>query len=130
MAEAPPKPAKKTKDCPQCESKCCRSVTIEIDVPRSKKAIGEVRWFVLHKDVLVYVDHDKKWHVEFKTRCTALTENNLCTIYEERPLICRQYPKKDETCEYEENPYKRIFRTQGEVIAYFDKRKKRRKKRG
>ncbi len=36
-------------------------------------------------------------------RCPHLTEDNLCSVYEQRPSICREY-KADEVCRLIEAP--------------------------
>ncbi len=118
----------KPKNCSDCRARCCRSVTIEIDTPRSKRDIDEVKWFVLHENTVVYIDYENKWNVEFGTRCTALTDANRCSIYQDRPIICRQYPKKGDVCEYEENPCKTVFRSVASATSYFNRRKRRKKK--
>jgi len=115
-------------DCPKCKSQCCKSVTIEIDTPHSKKDFDEIKWFVLHENVIVYIDTERKWNLEFVSPCKALDKNGLCTIYKDRPIICRLYPKSDESCVFEDNPCRKIFTKAEEVTAYFDKKKARRTK--
>jgi Fe-S-cluster containining protein len=36
--------------------------------------------------------------VEFEARCTALTKEGRCSIYEERPLTCELYPLGGQPC--------------------------------
>lgn len=79
------------KTCKSCEGKCCKYVAIEIDTPEDLEDLENIRWYVLHKNINVYVDEDYQWHVEFLTPCEHLGENNLCQIYEKRPEICREY---------------------------------------
>jgi len=77
--------------CEKCDGKCCKYVAIEIDTPESLKDFDDIRWYVAHKNINVYVDDDYQWHVEFLTPCEHLGEDNLCQIYETRPKICREY---------------------------------------
>jgi Fe-S-cluster containining protein len=125
------KPASKRElSCIPCKSECCRSITIELDTPVGKKDYDEARWFVLHKDVTVYIDTDNKWNVEFRTPCLALLPDNRCSIYAVRPAICELYPKLDEACVFEDNPVKRMFTKVEEIDEYYaDKKERRTKKR-
>src|SRR5262245_36414428 len=82
--------------CDGCVAHCCRYVAVEIESPRSKWQLDQIRWMLLHENVSVYVGTDRHWYVEFRTRCKALGPDNRCTIYEDRPDLCRHY--KVETC--------------------------------
>ena len=79
------------KTCEKCDEKCCKYVAIEIDTPEDLKDFEDIRWYVAHENIQVYVDDDYQWHVEFLTPCEFLGKNNLCKIYETRPKICREY---------------------------------------
>jgi uncharacterized protein len=82
--------------CQTCESKCCRYFALQIDTPRAKDDFENIRWFLCHEDVAVFIEK-KKWYLEIKTKCRYLTKNNLCGIYDKRPLICREHDNS--TCE-------------------------------
>lgn len=97
---------KSEKNCESCDAKCCKSVVIEIDAPEKIEDFEEIKWFVSHKDVNVFVDEDKKWYLEFLTPCEFLGEKNKCTNYENRPKICRDY--NHEECVFH-NDYKEEF---------------------
>ena len=84
-----------SKTCEGCGGKCCKYVAIEIDTPEDMSDFENIRWYVIHKNIQVYVDEDYKWHIEFLTPCEHLGENNLCQIYNERPEICREYSTKE-----------------------------------
>lgn len=105
------------KTCEKCNGKCCKYVAIEIDTPEELEDFENLRWYVAHKNVQVYVDEDYQWHVEFLTPCEFLGENNLCQIYEKRPTICREYSQEE--CLFH-NDYKERyqFRTIEEVDDY------------
>lgn len=93
--------------CGNC-TKCCEYVAVEIDEPETEKDFDEVRWFLLHKNVRVFVDNDDDWYIEFLTPCEKLSEKG-CLIYEKRPEICREHSM--ENCEMlgEGSPYKLLF---------------------
>ena len=78
-----------TPPCVECEAQCCRYVAVEIDTPKTKKELDDVRWYLLHENIYVFVDHDDAWHIEFRTRCRALGDDHLCHEYADRPQICR-----------------------------------------
>ncbi|HOO55396.1 MAG TPA: YkgJ family cysteine cluster protein [bacterium] len=74
----------------ECNAKCCRYVAIVIDTPVSKADFEDIRWFVAHENTYVYKDEDNDWILEFVTPCKFL-KNNRCTMYDRRPVICRDY---------------------------------------
>jgi len=88
--------AKITPTCDGCVAHCCRYVAVEIETPRSRWQFDQVRWLLLHENVAVYVGTDRRWYVEFRTKCRALGDDHRCTIYPERPDLCRAYEVK--TC--------------------------------
>ena len=79
------------KSCENCDGMCCKYVATEIDEPENEDDYQHIRWFLLHKDVNVYIDHDDDWILEFVTRCEKLGPDNKCTYYDERPQICRDH---------------------------------------
>jgi Fe-S-cluster containining protein len=89
------------KTCEKCKGKCCRYVAIEIDTPEDLEDLENIRWYVLHKNINVYVDADYQWHIEFLTPCEHLVGDNFCQIYENRPEICREY--NTEECLFHNN---------------------------
>jgi Fe-S-cluster containining protein len=106
-------------DCCQrlCRGRCCRYITIQIPAPRLKADFDEISWFLAHDDISVYFNA-RRWHVEFRSRCKHLTEQNLCAIYETRPVVCRGYDADE--CEYPERPKHDLqFNTQDEFEAWW-----------
>lgn len=97
----------KIKSCEGCDGKCCRYVAMEIDTPETLEDFENIKWYVCHKNVYVYVEEDGTWNIEFESRCKFLDENNLCSIYKNRPKICREYSQDE--CPFH-NEYKEIFR--------------------
>lgn len=113
------------KDCIACKAKCCRHVATGIDTPTCKRDYDNIRWYLMHDNVHVFIDNDGDWTIEFFTRCGNLLENNRCAQYHNRPGVCRDYPETDEYCEYEndELPYKALFTTAEEFEKYLEGRK-------
>ncbi len=83
-------------DCRICKGRCCTYVVVGIPRPRSKVDVDEIRWFLAHENLQVYIE-DGDWHLQFYTRCTHLTGQGLCDIYEDRFDVCREHDT--ETCE-------------------------------
>ena len=75
--------------CEGCDL-CCRHVAVEIDKPESKKEFDQIRWFLLHKDIWIFVDNDDSWNMQVNNKCEKL-KDTMCSYYEERPQICRDY---------------------------------------
>jgi len=120
-ASAPPKPDPRTLDnpCLPCKGGCCQHVAIPIDTPTTPGDFDDIRWYLLHDNVRVFVE-DGDWYCEFKTRCSALQTDWLCAIYEKRPKICRDYDA--ESCEYygenDADDAEPSFETVEEIEAY------------
>jgi len=83
--------------CKKCGSKCCKYVATGIDTPTSAREFDQIRWYLLHENVHVFIDCDDVWHLEFVTRCGSLDKNGRCTAYEARPEICRVYGSESDT---------------------------------
>jgi len=80
-------------ECTTCKAYCCRYITVDLPKPVSPEDFDEIRWYVLHKNVIVYKTEDEKnWRVEFQTPCEYLDEKKyLCKHYGRRPIVCREY---------------------------------------
>lgn len=87
------------KDCSLCNAECCRYVAMEIDYPEDKNDFENIRWYVAHKNVSVFVEEDDTWNIEFATPCEFLLSDGKCSIHEDfvknpkvkRPNICHEF---------------------------------------
>jgi Fe-S-cluster containining protein len=79
----------KDNPCAGCDL-CCRYVCMEIDTPEDKADYENIRWYVVHKNVWVFIDHDDSWNIQFNTPCEKLVDRR-CSIYAKRPQVCRDY---------------------------------------
>ena len=112
--------------CSNCFGKCCRYFMLEIDTPRSKSDFENIRWFLSHRDIAIYVEK-KKWLLHVGNACRHLGEQNRCEIYESRPQICREHNPSD--CEYDQiYSGDRKFETLEQLDNYISKRFSRKKK--
>jgi len=85
----------KKSQCDRCTGLCCRYFALPIETPETKDDFDDIRWFLCHKDVTVFVE-DGDWYVNVKNKCRHLSETDYrCQIYEKRPNICRKYKHSD-----------------------------------
>jgi Fe-S-cluster containining protein len=84
----------KKMDCLTCAN-CCKTTSPifrEVDIKRiSKKLRMHVNQFI---DAYLKIDEDKDYVLK-TSPCAFLDSENYCTIYEDRPLACREYPHTD-----------------------------------
>ncbi len=95
-------------------------VTVPLDSPRSKSQKDLFRWYLLHQNVEIYIDHDRQWQILFKTPCNKLLDNGMCSIYETRPQICRDY--QADACSRVGKDYIELFQTPEDLERYFQAR--------
>lgn len=88
--------------CEHCTGVCCRYIALPIDTPETAADFDDIRWYLLHEDVSVFVE-DGDWYISFATNCRHLLPDNRCAIYPTRPRICRQYTT--DTCDYHSGDY-------------------------
>ncbi len=102
--------------CSGC-SNCCEYVAIEIDKPRSVEDFDEIYWYLVHRDVWVYVEENGGWFVQFNTPCDKL-RYRLCGIYTARPQVCRDY-HPDSCVRYGDGPpEKHLFKDEKDLFEY------------
>lgn len=112
-------------NCSHCDAYCCRHVAMQIDTPKCKGDYDKIRWYLLHQNIWVSIDHQDNWILEFRTPCTNIDDRYRCADYDNRPKICRDYPSKNELCEREteELSYKVLFTNAAEFEKYLNTRK-------
>ena len=102
--------------CRYCAAKCCRYFALPIDTPTAWKDFEYIRWYLLHEKATVFIEEDS-WYLLVHTVCKHLGADNLCTCYETRPRICREYTTNK--CEYEDLwVYDHYFETPEQVEEY------------
>ena len=107
--------------CSGC-SNCCEYIAVGLDNPSTVHDFDEILWFLLHKDVWVYVDEDNEWYIQFNTVCEKL-DNRRCGYYANRPMICRKYAPKDCTRYNDDQPEKYIFKNETDLFRYMAKKR-------
>ena len=88
--------------CDGCPGMCCRYVALPIETPEDAATYEEVRWYLMHEGVTVFVT-DGQWYLSVATTCRHLDESGLCGRYAARPKICRDYSA--ENCDYHGGEY-------------------------
>lgn len=102
--------------CSRCAAKCCCYFALPIDTPEDWEDFEFIRWYLLHERATVFIE-DESWYLLVHTRCKHLRDDNLCSQYETRPRICRDYTTKN--CEYEDSwVYDHYWETPGQVYEY------------
>ena len=84
---------KKT-DCLSCAN-CCKTTSPifrDVDINRISKRLGmKSQKFI---EFYLRIDEDQDYVLQ-SSPCTFLNDDNTCSIYEDRPLACREYPHTD-----------------------------------
>ncbi len=79
-------------DCKQCGN-CCRALTVGLTSDDAGRLAAHIGCSVnqLSAD---YIERDveEEWGI-FKQRPCAFLKGKLCSVYEHRPEVCRQYPQ-------------------------------------
>jgi Fe-S-cluster containining protein len=110
-------------NCARCMAQCCQFVSQEIDAPTTAKEIDVTRWYLMHPGVRIYVNEESEWFLQFESTCRFLGDDNLCTIYETRPQICRDL--SPERCEWALGPGdKHYFTRLEEFDAWLDEKQR------
>jgi Fe-S-cluster containining protein len=76
--------------CTRC-AKCCTYVGVGINAPRNLRFATDVLWYLYHENVSVHRDGTGDWMVIFESRCKKLGDDLLCGVYENRPVVCREF---------------------------------------
>lgn len=107
--------------CGECDV-CCKYVSVEIDKPVTKTEVEDVKFHLYHKGTSVYIDEENDWYILFESRCDKLDSNGLCTIYDDRPPICRNFER--ESCHDEHDwheSHKVLFQDVKDLMGYLRK---------
>ncbi|MFA5029852.1 MAG: YkgJ family cysteine cluster protein [Patescibacteria group bacterium] len=107
--------------CHDCDH-CCNYAAVEIDKPTTKRDYQNVIWLLHHKNVRVYIDEERAWILEFVTPCEFINKDKLCSIYEKRPLMCREYLQEDCVRYSKNSPEKHAFEKAADLIRYLEKK--------
>ena len=104
----------------QCNAICCNDLAVQIYKPVTKAEKEDLRWHLFFEGVKVYIKH-RKWHLLIHSQCRYLSEDNLCTIYDDRPERCRKHNHPH--CELEGKFYDIMIETPEQFDEYFNMKK-------
>lgn len=90
-----------SKRCHKC-ARCCRYFCFEIDEPDTYDEFEDIRWYLCHEGVSVHID-EGDWFISIENRCKMLGQDDRCTIYAKRPLMCSTYDP--DSCDYTDDDY-------------------------
>jgi Fe-S-cluster containining protein len=90
--------------CDKCTGLCCRYFALPIDTPETRDDYDDIRWYLCHEGVSVFVE-DGDWYLNItKCKCRHLSEkDHRCLIYDRRPKICRKY--RHDNCDFVQGEY-------------------------
>jgi Fe-S-cluster containining protein len=80
--------------CVDCPALCCHDLAIEIERPRLREDIDELKWQLFY-DVVHVAIRRRQWYLVVEGRCIYLDDNDMCTTYEDRPERCRDHNPPD-----------------------------------
>ena len=109
--------------CAKClPAKCCRYFSLEIDEPETKRDYDDFLWFLAHENVSIYLWNDS-WYLMLHNTCQFLDpEENICTIYDERPQMCREHSVDE--CEFNsEYEFDEHFKSYDDLKKWMKKKK-------
>ena len=102
--------------CSYCTARCCRYFALAIDPPATWEEFDNIRWYMMHGAVTVFVDGET-WYLTVNGDCQHLLPDHRCGAYDSRPRICRSYTTDD--CEYgDEGLYDQYFETPEQLWEY------------
>jgi uncharacterized protein len=103
--------------CEKCVALCCRYFALEIDPPESARDYDNIRWYLMHENVVAFIE-DGHWFVGVLTKCKNLLPDNRCGIYETRPRVCREFTT--DNCDYHggEYGYDKLFISADQLQAF------------
>lgn len=128
LPKPPPPGIEVHHNCARCTALCCNYVSTEIDPPTTARDLSNVRWYLMHPGVRLYVEEGGGWFIQFMSRCQNLGDDNLCRIYDSRPQICRDL--KPTECEFALGPGdEHYFTTLEEFDRWHLERQRRRRRR-
>ena len=108
--------------CDKCDGNCCKLLVVEIETPETKDDFEDIKWYLYHKGVCVYIDLEDTWNVQFDSKCKHLTKDRNCAIYDKRPPVCKGYHVKD--CDMNKEEIKEFFESVKEYEGWLKKNKK------
>lgn len=80
--------------CAGC-TRCCETVSIEVDAPRSPWEYDQWIWVLHHRNLELYLEKPERWYLHIEAPCAQLKPNGHCAVYADRPVLCREYDPRN-----------------------------------
>lgn len=106
--------------CADCAARCCRYLATEIDPPRTKRDYDDIRWYLLHRAVSVFLDAEGSWFLAFDSPCLQLSTTGRCRSYATRPRLCRAHGREPGSCEFHGPLHRTRFATAADFEHWLD----------
>jgi len=113
------------KDCSACPALCCKNLSVRICKPENRTEVNDLKWQLRFDTVSVYI-RSNRWYQHVEGRCMYLSDDDMCTIYADRPNTCRRHNPPD--CEFFGDFYDVMIRTPEELDAYLESKKRKRRR--
>lgn len=82
------------KDCRECGAQCCKFISISLGEFPEELDSNPERYFNLHENIRVVETRYGK-EIVIYSPCRALREDNTCSIYADRPDMCRNFNERN-----------------------------------
>ena len=93
----------KQKLCDGCRALCCGYFALPIETPKTRQDFDNIRWYLCHQHVSIFVEKND-WYLGINNKCRHTSKkDHRCSIYDNRPKICRSYSTAD--CDRIEGDY-------------------------
>ncbi len=96
-------------------------MSVGIDPPSTVGRVSTAIWLLYHRTVSIYQSHEGDWFLLLPTECENLRPDGLCGVYENRPLICRDYDVDGCEGTSDESAEKLRFDTAKELVTWLAK---------
>lgn len=111
--------------CSQCDSLCCKNLSMMIYRPENRAEVEDLKWQLRFDTVRIYI-RNHRWYQLIEGKCMYLGEDGRCTEYKDRPNRCRRHNPPD--CEFFGVFYDVMISTPEELEEYLDSRHKHKKR--
>lgn len=113
-------------NCDGCPALCCNGLEEPVKKPRTRDEWESYIWQLYFTHTRFFI-RNRRWHRLSVGPCMYLDENNLCSIYADRPDNCRDHNPPD--CERYGPISDVMFETPDELRRHMEREKRRLKRR-
>lgn len=111
--------------CDKCPALCCSDLEESINRPRTELEVNNLKWELHFSNTRVFI-RSKRWYTLTLGRCKYLDKDDRCTIYEDRPEVCRDHMPP--ACERYGDIYDVMFEDPEDLQKHIDKEKRKAKR--